>query len=393
MKLPLPLRAVYVCLIALALAIAASAGGTGSGGGGNPPAVFIPTSFSANATVVGQSSTAPVTLANLASSSPLTISTISVGGANTGDFSLDGTCANGVSIPKRTGCTIQITFTPSAVGPRAASITATFSNAPTVTLPLAGNGLAATPGLSTFSGAITFVDAEVGSTSTPHTLTVTNSGGANLTLSSFSFGGFNAGDFVIVSANHGISNCFQGIVLAPLSTCYIGLNFSPTDVGPRLGTFSLLSDDPADPNHSIDLSGTGLAAPPPPPPPQVISAFNVGDLWVNAAEPGWTLSIIHHKGTTATDAVIATWSTFDASSAPTWFSLEDGAWSDSQTYKGNLHQKNGSDFAGPFTASASQDLVVGTATLNFTDTNNGTFSYTITASGVTGTKTITRKSF
>lgn len=58
---------------------------------------------------------------------PLTISSIGIKGANSGDFSQTTNCPD--SVPVDSGCTIRVTFTPTAVGHRNAAATIT-DNAP-----------------------------------------------------------------------------------------------------------------------------------------------------------------------------------------------------------------------------------------------------------------------
>ena len=56
-----------------------------------------------------------------------------------------------------------------------------------------------------------------------------------------------------------------------------------------------------------------------------------------------------------------------------------------------LRQSTGSYFASAYLPGQAINSVVGSATLSFTDANNGTLSYTV--SGVTSSRAITRKAF
>ena len=107
------------------------------------------------------------------------------------------------------------------------------------------------------------------------------------------------------------------------------------------------------------------------------------------------LNIVHHKqlvvGGPGSDAVIATWNTFGANLAPTWVTLTPSTWTSGHTYTGVLHQTTGSYFATPYLPGQAVDSVVGSATLTFTDANNGTLVYTL--SGITSSRAITRKPF
>jgi hypothetical protein len=115
------------------------------------------------------------------------------------------------------------------------------------------------------------------------------------------------------------------------------------------------------------------------------------------------LNIAHHQRgsnlSTVSDAVIATFATFDVNGAPTWFTIKNGSWTGtpsnvvtfSKTFTGEIHQTTGTYFASIFDAAHAIDSVVGTATLTFTDASNGTLSFTI--NGVSGQKTISAAAF
>lgn len=56
------------------------------------------------------------------------LTNIALSGANPGDFALGGTCANGALITNGATCTISVSLTPSATGPRSAALTVTYDN-------------------------------------------------------------------------------------------------------------------------------------------------------------------------------------------------------------------------------------------------------------------------
>jgi Abnormal spindle-like microcephaly-assoc'd, ASPM-SPD-2-Hydin len=77
---------------------------------------WAPRSMNMGAQKVGTSSAArTVTLTN-AGSAPIALFSIQVGGVNAGDFSETNTC--GSSLKAGASCTIEVTFTPTAVGGR-----------------------------------------------------------------------------------------------------------------------------------------------------------------------------------------------------------------------------------------------------------------------------------
>ena len=112
--------------------------------------------------------------------------------------------------------------------------------------------------------------------------------------------------------------------------------------------------------------------------------LNYADQWWNPAESGWGLFIWHDK----LDRVLAAWFTYGSDNRAEWYTIQSGNWVNQKQYDGQIIKTTGPSFAAFVPGSAVQVQAVGTASLNFTDANNGTFTYTL--NGVTQTKTITR---
>ncbi len=93
-----------------------------------------------------------------------------------------------------------------------------------------------------------FGNREVGTTSTPFTFTLTNTGGANLNLGTLGI----TGQFALSS-----DNCSSQTV-APLGTCTFEATFSPTSTGAKTGSVSIPSNASSSPD-SVSLSGNGYA--------------------------------------------------------------------------------------------------------------------------------------
>ncbi|MGO8719312.1 MAG: choice-of-anchor D domain-containing protein [Acidobacteriaceae bacterium] len=89
----------------------------------------------------------------------------------------------------------------------------------------------------------------VQSSSSPQTVTVTNTGNTSLTVSNISV----AGDFLETD------NCSS--VIAQNGTCQISVTFSPSAAGTRTGTLTV-SGNVADGQESVDLTGTGTTQSP-----------------------------------------------------------------------------------------------------------------------------------
>jgi Abnormal spindle-like microcephaly-assoc'd, ASPM-SPD-2-Hydin len=85
-----------------------------------------PASLNFGTVKVGTSSPAKkISVMNLGSTS-VSISSIAVGGTNAGDFAQKNTC--GSALAANASCSISVTFTPTAVGTRSASLTITDSD-------------------------------------------------------------------------------------------------------------------------------------------------------------------------------------------------------------------------------------------------------------------------
>jgi uncharacterized protein YjdB len=168
--------------------------------------------------------------------------------AITGDFSFTGSsCYATITLSQGTSCYYNLTFTPTAAGLRSGTLTITdgASGSPR-TISLNGTGVNPFPIVSLTPGNVTFGSVNLGVTSAQQTITLTNTGTANLT-----FGAPTAsGDFAIAS-----NNCVSPLV--PNNACSFALTFKPTATGARTGTFTFTSNASTSPDH-VNLSGTGL---------------------------------------------------------------------------------------------------------------------------------------
>ena len=119
----------------------------------------------------------------------------------------------------------------------------------------------------------------------------------------------------------------------------------------------------------------------------VAPAPNYQGLWWNApanSESGWGINFAHQG-----DTIFASWFTYDVNGRGLWLVMtapKTGA----GTYEGTLYQTHGSPFYA-FDPATVVRSAVGTGTLTFADTSNGTFRYTV--NGTTQTKNITREVF
>jgi len=117
-----------------------------------------------------------------------------------------------------------------------------------------------------------------------------------------------------------------------------------------------------------------------------VSPLNFQGLWWNApagSESGWGVNLAHED-----DVIFATWNTYDANGKSWWLTMA-AFQAGPNSFTGTLYRTVGPPFgADPFDPAQVQRIVAGTATLTFSDGNNGTFAYTV--NGITQSKSITR---
>ena len=207
-----------------------------------PAVAFSPTSLTfANQIVNTTSAPLNVILSNTGSA-VLNIVSITA----SGNFAQKNTC--GTSLANGASCTISVTFTPTVGGPTAGSIIVT-DNAPgsPQTVPLTGSGLLA-PVVALVPTSLTFTGQAVGSTSSPQTVTLTNTGSATLNITNVAV----SGDFAQTNT------C--GASVAAGANCIISITFTPTATGNRFGSVTI-TDNAADSPETILLAGNGSSAP------------------------------------------------------------------------------------------------------------------------------------
>ncbi len=144
-----------------------------------------------------------------------------------------------------TGCTVAITFTPTASGVSSGSFTIS-DGVGTQTASLIGTGVTpATDALSATS--LAFAAQKLTSVSSPQQITLTNAGDVALTLISAQT---TSTDFTVTNA------C--GASLNPHSTCAIDVAFQPQSIGHIAAQFTIAD---VYRTQTVALSGTGLAPP------------------------------------------------------------------------------------------------------------------------------------
>ncbi len=179
----------------------------------------------------------------------VTVTTVKLGGTNAGDFAKSAdTCTGATLIPNST-CAVTMTFTPSGLGIRSASLSFA-DNVSTSPQVIGVSGTGALPVVSLSAAIMTFSSQVVNTTSLAQSEIVTNTSPVPLIISTLTIGGTNAGDFAM-----GADSC-TGATLAPNATCAVSVTFTPAATGARSATLSIV-DNAANSPQTSSLTGTG----------------------------------------------------------------------------------------------------------------------------------------
>ena len=193
------------------------------------------------ATALGNHVTLPLQITN-DSQAPVTVGGITP----SGDYTIAGDCPGpGAALAPAAVCTLQVTFTPSAVGVRSGSLSIA-SSATTVPIMISLTGVGTQSHLLVSPAALAFGSVNVGSTSSLF-LTLTNNGTATLAGITLSI----TGDYTITTP------CSASLL--PGAFCNVVISFTPTASGTRIGALTATGSDPSSAT-TVPLTGTGIDA-------------------------------------------------------------------------------------------------------------------------------------
>jgi hypothetical protein len=180
--------------------------------------------------------------------SELAINSVALTGTNVTDFALDKSSTCGSSLGAGASCTLNVTFTPSQLGQRSASITITDDAAVgSQVLPLNGVGADSGPNATLSPTSLSFGNQDVGTTSPAQSITLSNYGTATLGITN-----------ITASTNYGAtSTC--GPTLMSGDNCTVNVTFTPSETGNLTGTLSV-TDDAADSPQNCSLNGDGTSS-------------------------------------------------------------------------------------------------------------------------------------
>jgi hypothetical protein len=211
-----------------------------------PVVRLAPSSISFTSQNVGAISTPRTVTVTNSGNATLAIAKIEIGGADPGDFGETTSTCNS-PVPAGKNCTIGVTFSPHAVGPRSAALNITDNAADSPqSVTLTGTGTA--PAITLSPTSLTFAAETVGKTSPGQTVTLSNTGTGSLTIDSILVAGTNASEFGLTS------HC--GATLQAAKSCTFTIKFTPAATGTRTADVSSTDNASGSP-QTVGLTGTG----------------------------------------------------------------------------------------------------------------------------------------
>jgi FtsP/CotA-like multicopper oxidase with cupredoxin domain len=208
-----------------------------------------------NVTVGTTTTPQTLTITN-AGTTGLIINGITVSGGNPGDFAVSNVSCpiGGTGLLAGTSCTVNMTFSPKAMGNRSTVLIINSNDpvTPLLNISLSGFGIQSIAAAS--PSPVAFPIQLVNTTSGNQTVTLSNTGNWAYTITSISLTGGNASDFGLSYA------CpIGGTGLAAGGSCPITLNFVPSASGVRSTTLSIVTtaNSPVPATLAVAVSGKG----------------------------------------------------------------------------------------------------------------------------------------
>lgn len=190
----------------------------------------------------------------------LTVGTITISGTNASDFSI--TTPPAAIVPAYGTTTFVVTFAPTAINTRTASISIVNNDTNENPYDFAIQGFGIIPEIDIQGNAVSISDSTVpaatttnwtdfGSTSGTRTFTIFNNGNIALTIGAITFTGTNASEFTVTTPP-------AASVAAFSSTTFV-VTFLPTALGARTAQIHIVNNDSNENPYDFNLAGTGVA--------------------------------------------------------------------------------------------------------------------------------------
>lgn len=188
-----------------------------------------------------------LTLTN-AGPGPMVVGAAGITGTGVSSFAFAGDgCTQGLGLLEvGSSCEISVTFRPTAAGAAAATLTIQDSS-DTGSASVSLSGVGTIPVASAAPTAVDFGPNEIGAAASPRTVTLTNTGDADLVVGTVTLSG--DPDFTVTS------DACTGTTVAPGHSCAVALGFQPTELSNRAGTLKITHNAGA--ATWVPLSGAG----------------------------------------------------------------------------------------------------------------------------------------
>ena len=112
-------------------------------------------------------------------------------------------------------------------------------------------GSAQSPHISASLMTLDFGEVQIATTKTD-SITITNTGGSDLTITAQTIGGTDASDFGIIVSSPA--------TLMPLQSAVVTLKFSPASTGSKTAAYHLATNDPGNPQFDVTLTGNSVTS-------------------------------------------------------------------------------------------------------------------------------------
>jgi hypothetical protein len=194
------------------------------------------------------SATQTITVSN-SGQSALGFTSIALGGANSGYFTLGGSCSTATPVAAGGSCTLTVQARPTAAGAFSGNVSL-VSNASNgnASIGLSGSGAAAAPALAANPSALAFGTQTVGGAAVTQNVTLTNNGNVALGITSIAATG-------AASVTAGAGSC--GATLAIGASCVVPVSFAPAAAGNVAATLLVRSNAP---DLQVAITGAGTTA-------------------------------------------------------------------------------------------------------------------------------------
>jgi hypothetical protein len=187
----------------------------------------------------------------------LTIGTITINGTNASDFTVTSPPATSVAANSNT--TFIITFSPSAIGSRTATISIVNNDSSENPYDFAIQGFGIIPEIDVQGNTTSIADGDLtpsvadwtdfGSSNGTRTFTILNSGNFPLTIGTITITGANASEFTVTTP--------PSSAVPALSYTTFEVTFIPTAIGARTANISIVNDDTNENPYNFNIQGIG----------------------------------------------------------------------------------------------------------------------------------------